>query len=403
MSQQVATVSHQAPPFWRDLRFLSIAGQVLFVLIVALIAGTLYANVTSGMASLGMNAGYGFMGLAAGFEISQTPIPYNPIDSYWRAFQVGVINTILVSLVGIALATILGIVVGVAQLSTNWLVARLARTYVAIFRNIPLLLQLFFWYFGVFQQLPVVRESIALPGAIYLSSRGLAFPWLEPRLIQQPAGEPTSNVMLWLTVVLASIVVAGAAWYVLKVRQDRTGAQSPRFLIAALIIAASGVLGLMVLQPFVLTVPEFQRFNFQGGQRISIEYAALLLGLTTYTGAFIAEHVRAGIQGIPKGQNEAARAVGLKGGQMMRLVILPQALRIIIPPTTNEYLNLTKNSSLAIAIAYPDLFNVSRTILNQTGQAVSVIGLIMVSYLTISLVTSLLMNLYNRRVRLVER
>ncbi|NJK80995.1 MAG: ABC transporter permease subunit [Chloroflexaceae bacterium] len=334
---------------------------------------------------------------------ARPPFPTTPIDSYWRAFQVGVINTILVSLVGIALATILGIVVGVAQLSTNWLVARLARTYVAIFRNIPLLLQLFFWYFGVFQQLPVVRESIALPGAIYLSSRGLAFPWLEPRLIQQPAGEPTSNVMLWLTVVLASIVVAGAAWYVLKVRQDRTGAQSPRFLIASLIIAASGVLGLMVLQPFVLTVPEFQRFNFQGGQRISIEYAALLLGLTTYTGAFIAEHVRAGIQGIPKGQNEAARAVGLKGGQMMRLVILPQALRIIIPPTTNEYLNLTKNSSLAIAIAYPDLFNVSRTILNQTGQAVSVIGLIMVSYLTISLVTSLLMNLYNRRVRLVER
>lgn len=393
MSQQTATLPTATPPFWRDVRFLSIAGQVLFVVLVAIAAGILYANVTIGMRQLGMSAGFAFMNSTAGFEISQKLIEYSPQDSYWRAFQVGVVNTLLVAVVGIALATVTGIVVGVAQLSPNWLIARLARTYVIIFRNIPLLLQLFFWYFGVFQALPNVRESIALPGSIYLSSRGLVIPWFE--------GTPTTGA--WWLLVAAGIGAAVGLWYALKLRQDRTGAQAPRTLLAIVLVLAMGAVGVLVLNPFTLTIPELGRFNFSGGLRISIEYTALVVGLVTYTSAFIAEHVRAGIQGISKGQSEAARALGLKRGQMMRLVILPQALRIIIPPTTNEYLNLTKNSSLAIAIGYPDLFNVSRTILNQTGQAVSVIFLIMVSYLTISLITSLLMNLYNRRVRLVER
>ncbi len=393
MSQQTATLPRHTPPFWRDIRVLSIAGQVLFVLLVAIAAGILYANVTTGMQQLGMSAGLRFMNSTAGFEISQKVIPYTPQDSYWRAFQVGVVNTLLVAVVGIALATITGIIVGVAQISPNWLLARLARTYVIIFRNIPLLLQLFFWYFGVFQALPNVRDSLALPGSIYLSSRGLVIPWVE--------SNPTAGAW-WLLMGVAGLAAAGL-WYALKLRQERTGAQAPRTLLAVLLMVAVGSIGLLLLNPFTPTIPELGRFNFSGGLRISIEYTALVLGLVTYTGAFIAEHVRAGIQGIPKGQSEAARALGLKRGQMMRLVILPQALRIIIPPTTNEYLNLTKNSSLAIAIGYPDLFNVSRTILNQTGQAVSVIFLIMVSYLTISLFTSLLMNLYNRRVRLVER
>lgn len=391
----------QTIPFWRDIRVLTIGGQIFFVLIIALVAGTLYANVTSGMQQLGMTAGYQFMDSSAGFEISQKPVPYTPADSYWRAFQVGVVNTMLAAVVGIALASLVGIVVGVAQLSQNWLVANLARTYVGIFRNIPLLLQLFFWYFGVYQQLPVVREAISLPGSIYLSSRGLVFPWLEPATTAN--GDPAGMVGPWLWVVATGCIVAAVVWSLLKQWQDRTGAQSPRLLIGAAIIMTFALVGLFVLQPFLLSMPEFGRFNFTGGLRISIEYAALLTGLTTYTGAFIAEHVRAGIQGIPKGQTEAAHALGLNRGKTMRLVILPQALRIIIPPTTNEYLNLTKNSSLAIAIGYPDLFNVARTILNQTGQAVSLIGLIMLSYLLISLTTSLLMNLYNRRVRLIER
>ncbi len=393
MSQQAATLPTQSPPFWRDLRFLTIGGQILFVLLVALVAGTLYANVTQGMARLGMTAGFSFMNSTAGFEISQKIVPFEPQDSYWRAFQVGVVNTLVVAMVGIALATLLGIIVGVSQLSPNWLVAQLARTYVITFRNIPLLLQLFFWYFGVFQALPNVRQSIELPGHIYLNSRGLVIPWLE--------GNPTAGT--WWLLVGASVLVAGGVMYALKVRQDRTGQQAPGLLIGAGIVAGTAGLGMLLLNPFTVTIPELQRFNFQGGLRISIEYTALVVGLVIYTGAFIAEHVRAGIQGISKGQSEAARALGLKRGQMLRLVILPQALRIIIPPTTNEYLNLTKNSSLAIAIGYPDLFNVSRTILNQTGQAVSVILLIMASYLTISLFTSLLMNLYNQRVRLVER
>jgi general L-amino acid transport system permease protein len=342
-----------------------------------------------------MSSGYEFLSSTAGFEISQTMLPYDPSDSYWRAFQVGVVNTIIVSVAGIVLATLLGIIMGIAQLSGNWLIAQIARIYVAVFRNIPLLLQLLFWYFAVFQKLPGVRDSIELPGPIYINSRGLGM--IGP--------EFTDTTGVWLGFILGGVIIASAVGYWLKREQDRTGRQSPRLLIGSGIVLLSAVIGWFVVSPnpFTITVPEFQRFNFQGGMSLEPEFAALLLGLVSYTGAFIAENVRAGIQGVSKGQKEAARAMGLSGGQSMRLVILPQALRIIIPPTTNQYLNLAKNSSLAIAIGYADLFQVSRTISNQTGQTVQIIGLVMVSYLTISLTTSLLMNLYNRSVRLVER
>jgi general L-amino acid transport system permease protein len=390
-----AAVAHARPPFWRDVRVLSIGGQVLFVLLVALVAGTLYANVTSEMQRLNMSGSYDFMGSNAGFEIAETPIPYSPTDSYWRAFQVGVINTIIVSIWGIVLATIIGIVMGVAQLSGNWLLAQLARAYVAIFRNIPLLLQLLFWFFGIVPLLPVVREAIALPGPIYISRRGIVM--IGP--------EFTATTGTWLLFLLAGVVVAGVVWFALLRLQDRTGRHTPRFWIALAIVLAAGALGWLLLtpQPLALTVPVFEQFNFQGGIELSPAYAALLAGLVVYTGAFIAENVRAGIQGVSKGQKEAARALGLSGAQSMQLIILPQALRIIIPPTTSQYLNLAKNSSLAIAIGFPDLFNVARTITNQTGQTVQLIGLIMASYLIISLTTSLLMNIYNRSVRLVER
>ena len=397
MSQEasIATSATQRPPFWRDVRVIAIFGQVIFILIVSLVAGFLYANVTSGLDRLGATAGYGFMDRTAGFEISLTPITYSPSDSYWRAFQVGVVNSINVIVVGILLASLVGIVVGISQLSSNWLVAKMAQTYVAIFRNMPLLVQLFFWYQAVFLSLPRVQEAVVFLGPTYLSIRGVSM-----------AGPiPGDTFSIWLGFVGVGLVVSWGVSYWLRRRQDQTGRQSPRFLITCAIVLTSAVVGSIVLQPspIVWSVPERTGFNFTGGIRLSPEYAALLIGLVAYTGAFIAENVRAGIQGVSKGQTEAARALGLSAGQSMRLVILPQALRIIIPPTTNQYLNLAKNSSLAFAIAYPDLFAVARTIFNQTGQTVQLIGLIMMSYLIISLVTSVLMNLYNRSVRLVER
>jgi general L-amino acid transport system permease protein len=320
---------------------------------------------------------------------------YVPQDTYWRAFVVGVLNTLSVTLIGIVLATLLGVTIGVAQLSSNWLVARLAQGYVAVFRNTPLLVQLFFWYLAVFLQLPRVQEAIALPGPVYLSNRGVAMIGLVP----------TATTRAWLLVLAGGLVAAGVLVYWLRQRQALSGRPSPALLIGAVLVAAVGLAGLLVLEPrpFVIDVPERRGLNFRGGWQFVPEYAALLVGLVFYTAAFIGEIVRAGIGGIPKGQAEAARALGFSSGQSMRLIILPQALRIIIPPLTNQYLNLAKNSSLAIAIGFPDLFNIARTTMNQTGQVIQMIGLVMASYLTISLTTSLLMNVYNRRVRLIER
>jgi len=393
---------HQRIPFWRDVRVLAILAQIVFLVLVALAAGALYANVTSGMERIGMSGSFDFMSRAAGFEILMKPIDYTPADSYWNAFLIGVINTVLVTIVGIVLATLVGIVMGIAQLSSNWLVAKLAQSYVAIFRNIPLLVQLIFWYQAVFLQMPNVRQAATLFDPrmdervlAALSKRGLFI--IGPVM--------TETTTLWMLFLLAGVVIAAAFWFWLRIRQDRTGKQSPRLLIAIGTVMALGIVGWVLIAPAPLetSYPELRGLNFQGGVRLIPEYMALVLALVIYTGAFISENVRAGIQGISKGQKEAARALGLNGGQSMRLVILPQALRIIIPPTTNQYLNLAKNSSLAIAIGYPDLFNVARTTANQTGQAVPIIGLVMVSYLTISLLTSFLMNVYNRKVRLVER
>lgn len=394
MSHAAPTVAAPRIPFWRNVRVLTFLAQALFLLLVFLVARWLYGNVTGGLRRIGAGGGYGFLNQSAGFAIGVTPIPYTPQDSYWRALQVGIVNTLITTVMGIALATVVGIVMGIAQLSGNWLIARLAQAYVAIFRNTPLLVQLFFWYLAVFLRMPRVQEAIALPGPIYLSNRGVSMVGLLA----------TETLGAWLIFVLAGVVAGGAVWYWLKRRQERTGRQSPRFLIALLIALLCAAVGYMLLSPpLALSIPERRGLNFRGGASMAPEYAALLVGLVIYTGTFIAENVRAGIQGVSKGQKEAARALGLSPGQSMRLVILPQALRIIIPPTTNQYLNLAKNTSLAIAIGFPDLFNVARTITNQTGQVIQMIGLIMVCYLAISLVTSLLMNLYNRRVRLVER
>jgi len=390
----VSITSPRAVPFWRDVRVIRILSQIAFVILVAVIAGLLYANMVRGLRSRGLSGGFAFLRLEAGFQIGEG-ITYDPSDSYARAFLVGIVNTLRVTAVGIILTTMLGVVMGVARLSTNWLVNKIATVYVELIRNTPLLVQLFVWYFAIILKLPRVKESIALPGSIFISNRGAALP--------RPV--PTASFRSWLYGLIVAAVVAAFLWIVRARGERRTGRPTFSLLWISVAFVALGALAWFGVPgaPLVLDRPSLQGWNYQGGITLTPEFVAMLLGLVVYTGAFIAEVVRAGIQAVPRGQIEAARALGLKEGQTLRLVIFPQALRVIIPPLTSQYLNLAKNSSLAIAIGFPDLFNVAGTIFNQTGQAVPVIVLIMVSYLSMSLFTSLLMNLYNRRIQLVER
>jgi general L-amino acid transport system permease protein len=383
--------------FWRDIRFLQILGQVGFILLVVLAAGFLYANVSSNLARQGLTVGYGFMTNPASFDIGESHIPYQASNSYGRALLVGLVNTLVVSGLGIVLTTVVGIVAGVARLSSNWLISRIAASYVGVIRNTPLLIQLMFWYFGIFVQLPAVRQAVALPGPIYLTGRGLYLPWFETM--------PTFDswrVYIWFA--LASIVLI---WITFRAIQNRSSLPTPLGWYLAYLVVPILILWIsFILQPeapLQPNIPVLTGLNFRGGLRWTPEFAALLFGLVVYTGAFIAEIVRAGIQAISRGQVEAARSLGLPTGQMLRLVIFPQALRVIIPPLTSQYLNLAKNSSLAIAIGYPDLFSISGTVINQTGATIEVIIIMMLSYLSMSLFTSLLMNIYNSRVRLVER
>lgn len=386
---------HHAVPPWRDERVLGIATQLAVVLGVALLVAFLARNLLGAMSERGMTLGLGFLDATAGFEISETPFDYRPTDSYGRAFQAGLLNTIFVSVAGIVLATLLGLFVGVARLSSNWLVRQIAGVYVEVMRNTPLLVQLFLLYFAVLLQLPAVSEAIALPGSVYLSQRGLFL----------PAPTPSPTLPTWLALVALAVVVALVARSVAR-RREALGRPVPRLRTVAVLVGLAIVgVGWLALErrPILLDLPVPQRFNFTGGMALSPEFSALLVGLVLYTAAFIGEIVRGGILAVRRGQLEAARALGLSEGQTLRLVVLPQALRVIVPPMTSQYLNLAKNSSLAIAIGYPDLFNVSATIASQTGQPVSVIALVMGTYLAISLVTSALLNAYNRRVQVMER
>jgi general L-amino acid transport system permease protein len=385
---------HHAPvPPWRDVRVLRVAVQVVVVLTVLLVGLILWSNLAAAMGRSRLTFGFGFLNTTAGFEIAESPIPYRATDTYGRAFAVGLINTVIISLVGIALATILGVIVGVARLSGNWLVRHLAGGFVEIMRNTPLLVQLVLLY-AVFLQLPSVANAIALPGSIFLSQRGLSLP--------APVLEPTFGA--WLAVVVAGVLAALAARSIGS-RREAAGKPSPALQrIGAVALVGIPVVGWVALGgPIRFDPPVLQRFNFAGGFVLSPEFSALLFGLVIYTSAFIGEVVRGGIQSVRRGQLEAAYAVGLTHGQTLRLVVFPQALRVIVPPLTSQYLNLAKNSSLAIAIGFPDLFSVSRTMSNQTGQPVSVIVMVMGTYLAISLLTSLLMNIYNRRVQVLER
>ena len=373
---------------------LTVLSQVAFVLALAVVAGFLYGNLSTAMQQRGLAGDLGFLQSASGFEIGEGLISYRPSDTYGRAFAVGLLNTLLVSVVGIALATVLGVIVGVARLSTNWLISRVAAVYIEIIRNTPLLLQLVFIYFGVFVKLPSVAETVEFANTVFANQRGVFLP--------RPLPSPTFGT--WVLVVAAGLAVAVALAIVLS-RHHRTQATLWPAAVGALalsLVAAAGWLSVGA-SPLDWEMPVRGRFNFSGGIAMSPEFSAVLTGLVLYTAGFIAEVVRGGIQAVNRGQIEAARALGLSETRILGLVIFPQAMRVIVPPLTSQYLNLAKNSSLAIAIGFPDLFSVGSTIMNQTGQPVPVIMLVMATYLAMSLFTSLLMNIYNRSVQILEK
>jgi general L-amino acid transport system permease protein len=369
--------------------------QVLLVVVLAALFWMIATNTAANLRRQNIASGFGFLDYTAGFDISQAFIDYKNTSSYGRAFLVGLVNTVVVAGIGIVLATALGFIAGIARLSSNWLIAKIAAVYVEVARNVPLLLQLFFWYFAVLRNLPGPRQSYSiLRESVFLNVRGLYLP--------DPIAEEGFGLVL---AVLGFGLFAAFGLHVwARRRQMATGQHFPVLwssigLVFGLPLAVFFALG----APLRWDYPVLQGFNFQGGIVVLPEFMALLAGLVVYTGAYIAEVVRAGILGISQGQKEAARALGLTNRQMLRLVVIPQALRIIIPPLTSQHLNLTKNSSLAVAIAFPDLVSVSGTILNQTGQAVEVLLMVMGVYLALSLLTSAFMNWFNRRMALVER
>lgn len=375
-------------------RVRAIAYQALLLAAVVGIGWLLVANTLYNLSTRQIQVGFGFLSREAGFEIAESPIVFDPSNSYGRAFLVGLLNTLRVSAIGIVVATLLGTLIGIARLSSNWLVARLASAYVEFVRNVPLLLQLFVWYGLITELLPPVREAIAFGDLVFLSQRGLRYAW--------PQAAPGWSAAGWA---FAAAVVLALAWRTLASRRQRaTGAQWPVLWpsLGLLLLLPVGA-WLAGGAPTQVDLPRLGGFDFRGGRSLSPEFIALLVGLSTYTAAFIAEVVRGGILSVPRGQAEAAMALGLKPGQRLRLVTMPQALRVIIPPLTSQYLNLTKNSSLAVAIGYPDLVAVANTTMNQTGQAIEAIAILMAVYLAISLAISLVMNWYAARTRLVER
>ncbi|MGQ3075152.1 MAG: amino acid ABC transporter permease, partial [Ferrovibrionaceae bacterium] len=380
-------------PWYRDRNARAIAFQILALSAVILLGWYLVSNTMHNMATRNIATGWSFLGREAGFGISEHVIEYSPADSYGRAILVGFLNTIKVAVIGIVLATIIGVIVGLARLSPNWLVARMATVYVESLRNVPLLLQLIIWY-GLIIAMPGPRQAVQMIPGVFLTGRGVYYPSIE--------AEPVHTWMAVLFLVGIALTWGYARWA--KRRQDETGNAAPLLLPAlGFIVGLPLVAWLVAGAPLTLGIPELKGFNFAGGSVLSPEFAAMVVGLSTYTGAFIAEVVRSGIQAVSHGQTEAARALGLRPMLVTRLVVFPQSLRVIVPPLTSQYLNLTKNSSLAVAIGYPDLVSTGNTALNQTGQAVECIAIIMGVYLAISLAISLFMNWYNKHIALVER
>ncbi|PFG08581.1 amino acid ABC transporter permease [Marinobacter sp. LV10MA510-1] len=396
MSKSNKTVTRSARPKpWNDPKVRMVVFQAIAMIVVFWFGWTLFHNTLSNMESRGISTGFGFLDQTSGFGIIMSLIPYDSTMTYGRTFFVGLLNTLLVSAMGVVAATIIGFAVGVARLSSNWLIAKLALVYIETIRNIPLLLQIFFWYFAVLQTLPSPRQSIDVADMFFLSNRGLYFP--------TAGAEPGFG---WVMAALIAGIAAAVfinRWA--KKRQIRTGQLFPALRVGTgLVLALPLLVFVLVGRPLVWEMPALTGFNFTGGASILPELAALWIALSLYTASFIAEIVRSGILAVDRGQTEAASALGLKSSFTLRLVVIPQAMRVIIPPLTSQYLNLVKNSSLATAIAYPDLVAVFMgTTLNQTGQAVEVVAITMAVYLTISLIISGLMNIYNRAVALQER
>ncbi len=379
---------------WSDPRFRNIVWQVLIIGTVLAIGWYLVSNTQKNLAARRIATGFDFLGRVAGIPIGEHLISYDPaIDTFGTALIIGMLNTLKVAIVGVVLATLWGTLLGVARLSKNWLIAKLAAVYVETLRDIPVLLQLFFWY-ALVQTLPVPRQSLhPLPG-VFLSNRGFKVPVLD-----------WTPAYWW---VLAAFAVGAVGTYAWSAAADRkqmaTGVRPAVWPVAlGLLVALPAAVWLVLGAPFTPDVPELRGFNFVGGATLTPEYGALTLGLTLYTSAYVAEIVRSGILAVPTGQWEAAGALGLRSGTVLRQVVLPQALRVIIPPMTSQYLNLTKNSSLAVAIGYQDVFSIANTTLNQTGQAIEGVAIFMAVYLSISLAVSFIMNRYNARKALVER
>ncbi|OZI47526.1 amino acid ABC transporter permease [Bordetella genomosp. 5] len=378
---------------WNDPGVRAVVYQVVALVAVALVAWFLVSNTLHNLSVRNIATGFGFLDREAGFAIGETAVAYQPSDTYGRAIWVGLLNTLRVAVIGIVLATILGTLIGIGRLSKNFLVSRLTSMYVEVMRNVPLLLQLFFWYALITENMPGPRQAHnPLPG-VFISNRGLKVPGIE--------GNSLDWMLGGLALAIVGIIVLGH-WA--RKNQERTGRMFPLGRAALGLLIGLPILGWLVSGASLsLDMPALKGFNFQGGLTLSPEFAALLAGLVIYTSAFVAEVVRSGIQAVNQGQWEASESLGLRRSQVLRLVVLPQALRVIIPPMTSQYLNLTKNSSLAVAIGYPDIVSVVNTTLNQTGQAIEGILIIMGAYLTVSLSISIFMNWYNKRIALVER
>ncbi len=386
---------HSRIPFWRDVNVIKVFAQIVFLILVVLLLLLGFLNYQKA----GRIFSFDFLSSEASFDLAEG-MEFNRTDSYAKAFLVGVVNTIRIAFMGIILASILGLITGIARLSNNWLVRKIATVYIEVVRNIPLLVQLFIIYFAVILQLPKLNEAIILPGSAILSNRGIVMPWFDI----------TASFGIWWPF-LASGIVIFIVLFVMRRRSEKlTGRPAIKlyWLFIPLIVIPLIAWFLVPGNPLSLNLPEMVEksggiLKIEGGTTLSSEYTALLFGLVIYTGAYIAEVVRAGIQSVPKGQTEAARVLGLKRGIILRLVVLPQALRVIIPPLISQYLNLTKNSSLAIAIGFLDLYAVSQTILNQSGRVVEVFLMIMGSYLSISLLISFIMNIVNKKMQIKER
>jgi general L-amino acid transport system permease protein len=363
-------------------------GQAVFVLVVAIALRELYLNLAFGLRRQGLDLDFEFLRQRAGFPIKEG-ISYNPNQSYVRALQVGLVNTIRVAGVGIVLASVIGLVLGVARLSPNWLVRKIAQVYVEAVRNTPVAVQIVFWYVAVVLALPAIDGGLSLGDAAFLSNRGMAVPWFRPH----------GDTGTWGLFLLGALAAAALVWLWRTRLNERTGTPHHRLAWSVPVFVALATIGYLLSgDPVRLDVPEFTGRGYRGGAQLSPEFAALLLGLVVYTAAFIAEIVRGSILAVPKGQKEAAEALGLTPFQQLRYVVLPQAFRVAIPPINSQYLNLTKNSSLAVLIGYPELVAVSRTIANQAGRATQVLLIVMASYLALSLFISFLMNRVNRAV-----